>query len=85
MKTLGLLLICLFFLFGCSENIELPDGYSFMCSPKGKVALKHRGKIGPNVWETKYGAARFARRWEKIKERPWVAPSSKYEWLECEK
>lgn len=82
MKRL-ILILFLVCLFGCSK--ELPEGYSFLCSPEGKITLEFPdGDISANVWETKYGAAAFARHWEKVKNEPHLFPSDKYKWSKCD-
>ena len=85
MKSLSMIIICLVLLAVSACSTEVPEGYVLVCSVDGgKVTFNHPdGHTSPNVWETKWGAASFVRRWDKAKDVPVVSESDEYAWVQC--
>jgi hypothetical protein len=83
MKKVILMIFLLMIVIGCSK--EVPPGYKLMCSVDGwAVTIKFpNGHLSINTWWTKWGAASYARSWEKNKGKKIISDSDKYEWEEC--
>lgn len=73
------------------ENTDhgLPPGYELICSIEGKYSLMLPAssglpkRISANVWDKAIDAKEFAWYWEKTKDEPYVAESTKYQWSQC--
>ena len=86
MRIIFFISLCLV-LVGCLNESDLPDGYKLLCSPEGKYSLSHpsfRGGQSANVWHTKLGAVRYARKWDKLIQPDYYYKSDNYDWSICQ-